>query len=294
MAVNLHRISTGISSGSSRNGFGNIVSFPSVPAGFPAYGTVLSTASGVTYEQAIYEAYSAFLVNNVYTYNCDVNTVADGVGGSFIDWANAVNIYPKNNGIFIATSTNDFPANPVAVAGNYYNSGAYPDTNEVHDGTGSIITVGAGTFVYYPEGQNITSAGSIDNTTEVPAGSNNFYSNGSYTDYMYVWDGWGSFYQDGGSGAGSYHSAGTEVSSNLRYNIVYLETEVPSGSGHWENNGKVDFDSYYWNGTGNANSNNYNPNGSFYPHGTYIYYDNNLASDHYWNGLGGYYSEATP
>jgi len=38
MAVNLHRISTGISSGSSRNGFGNIVSFPSVaPAPFITY-----------------------------------------------------------------------------------------------------------------------------------------------------------------------------------------------------------------------------------------------------------------
>jgi len=38
MAVDLHRISTGISSGSSRNGFGNIVSFPSVaPAPFITY-----------------------------------------------------------------------------------------------------------------------------------------------------------------------------------------------------------------------------------------------------------------
>jgi hypothetical protein len=245
------------------------------------------SVNGATY-------YSNQLINSVFTQLCDLSIKADGAGGSFSDWDNVTNIIFKNYGTFICTFETNVAGNSVLVASNYYNSGEYQNTNEIHDGNGGAAFVGAGDFVYYPNGQNITSAGSQDSTTEVPAGSNIFYSNGQYTNYMYVWDGWGSFYQDGGSGAGSYYSAGTEVSSNLRYNIVYLETEVPSGSGHWENNGKVDFDSYYWNGTGNANSNNYNPNGSFYNYGTYIYYDNNLASDHYWDGNGGYYSEATP
>lgn len=288
MGVDLHRIGLGISSGRSRKGFGNIVSFPSVPAGFPAYGTVLSTASGVTYEQVGYSAYSTILASQVYTYNCDVDTVADGAGGSFIDWANAVNIYPKNNGTFIATSTNNFPDNAVLVDANYYNSGAYTDTNEVHNGTGTINTVGAGMFEYYPNGTVITSAGSQNNNTEVPSSSNNYWFNGTYTDYMYVWDGWGSFYQDGGTSSGSYYSAGTEVDESLRYNIESLETEVPSSSASYHPNGKENFDSYYWNGNGNASSNNYNPHGSFHPHGTYIYYDNNF--DYYWNGVGGYYT----
>ena len=295
MAVNLHRISTGISSGRSRKGFGNIVSFPSVPAGFPAFGTVLSTAYGVTYEQGAipYVAYSTFLALNVDTYDCDVNTIADGVGGSFIDWANAVNISPKPNGTFIATGIDDFPDGAVLVANNYYNSGYYTDTNEVHDGAGSIDTVGAGTFVYYPNLTVITGAYNQDNTTEVPNGSSNWYQNGTYIAYNYVWDGNGSFYQDGGTNTGSYYPAGTEVSTSLRYNTVQLETEVPSGSSSYHPNGKTNFDSYFWDGNGGANSGNLTE-GSFYPHGTYIYYDNNLASDHYWNGLGGYYSESTP
>ena len=290
MAVNLHRIGTGISSGRSRNGFGNIVSFPSVPAGFPAFGTVLSTAYGVDCEAGA-TVYSTYLSSNVYSQTCDVNTVADGVGGSFVDWGVATNIQNQLYGTHIANGS-AIPMYPVEVptsSGSFYNSAISDDSEEIHDGGGLAIIIPTGFDSYHSDGTFITSAGNQDNTTQVPAGLGNSYSNGTYIDYSYVWDGVGNFYQDGGTTNGSYHPAGTEVDSGLRYNIVSLETEVPSGSGLYYTNGKTDFESYYWDGNGGASDGNYSPHGSFHLYGVFISDDG--IDNFYWDGLGSYFSQ---
>jgi hypothetical protein len=86
MSVDLHRIGTGISSGSSRNGFGNIVSFPSVPAGFPPYGTLISTGTepvtlNFTYAEAP-NTTGSFIWGSFPYY-----TRADGAGGTYLDFS---------------------------------------------------------------------------------------------------------------------------------------------------------------------------------------------------------------
>ena len=84
MGVDLHPISTGISSGSSRNGFGKIVSFPSVPS-FPAYGTILSTGSEPVTSSFTYTAESPYTTGSFTWGSFPAYTRADGVGGSYLD-----------------------------------------------------------------------------------------------------------------------------------------------------------------------------------------------------------------
>lgn len=88
MGVDLHRIGTGISSGSSHNGFGSIVSFPASGGGGggpPAYGTVLGSGNEDLNVNWNYSdnsrsgqfvwGYTGYLVK------------ADGFGGTFIDYS---------------------------------------------------------------------------------------------------------------------------------------------------------------------------------------------------------------
>lgn len=84
MGVDLHRIGTGISSGHSRNGFGSIVSFPSVPAGPPPYGTILSTGSEPMTSNFTY-AESPNSTGSFQWGSFPAYTRADGAGGSYLD-----------------------------------------------------------------------------------------------------------------------------------------------------------------------------------------------------------------
>ena len=266
--------------------------------GYPAYGTVLSTAYGVDYENGA-TAYSGILANSVYTEICDVDTKADGVGGSYVDWANATNIQYKAAGTFIATSTEDIAGNSTDVpvsSGNYYAYGSYSDRNEVHSGAGGIDTVGAGTFTYYPNGTYIAYA--YDSTSYVPSSSVNPFSNGSYSNY--VWDGTGGYTT---AGAGSYYTNGTEVDGGLRYTTSNEQTEVPSGSGANYDNGKYNQDTYYWDGSGGSYASTLagNPQGSYFPFGQFITDQNcpaigtsSVGLGYYWDGYNGWFTAGYP
>lgn len=84
MGVDFNRIGLGISSGTSRTGFGTIVSYPSGPAPEnPPYGTYLGVG---TEDLSMYWEYVGDTSNNgyfVYGYQ-DYTIYADGVGGTYI------------------------------------------------------------------------------------------------------------------------------------------------------------------------------------------------------------------
>lgn len=116
MGVDFHWIGTTISSGSSHNGFGKIVSFPSVS--FPAYGTYNSTLN-----DADYLAGANYTIQSVayYEQTADYIVKNDGVGGTYTDYATASDITYKA-GSFLTT------------------------TNETHDGNFVTLPYGLGSF----------------------------------------------------------------------------------------------------------------------------------------------------
>jgi len=192
MGVDLNRIGFGISSGTSRNGFGNIVSFPSVPAGNPAEGTILSTLYATTYPvaQGGLELFVGALGNYYASQNCDVNVVADGSGGSYTDWVNATNVVYKTTYI-----GNDGTAggNSITTPVGDFTHTSWDSLNYYHDGTGSFSTspvnlysAGAGTYI----GQD-TSGGNLQ--IAVPS-SNGDYQYGTYDGSNYYYDGTGGYY----------------------------------------------------------------------------------------------------
>ena len=276
-------------------GAGGFLSTPvSAGGGYPAYGTVLSTANGVDYETGA-TVFSSILDDSVYNQICDVETKADGVGGSYVDWANATNIQYKAVGTFIATSTENLPSQPVEVpssSGYYYDSGVYLDQNDEHNGSGGIQTVGTGTFVPYGNGTFIVYGGTAQ--TEVPSSSGNYYDNGQH--YDYVWDGNGGYTS---AYSGSYYN-GTEVSASLRTNIQALQTEVPTSSNAYYDNGQHSADTYLWNGAGSYTSSSISYD-SYFPFGTFITDQNcptigvsGIGLGYYWDGNNGNYISNYP
>lgn len=259
--------------------------------GFPAYGTVLSTEYTVTY-QIGQEQYSSILATFVKTQDCDVDVLADGMGGSFYNWSSATNIQYKPYGEVAATDATLWESGAVEVPSgsyNFINCGYYEDgKNEIHDGNGQFVFVGVGSFTYYTAGSSTGASNAVANTTEVPAGGTP-YDNGTGNSYPYLWDGTGGYY-DGTTGTpyGSYYSNGTEVDSSLRYNNANLQSEVPDPSGHFEDNGKYEIYTYYWDGSGGVSSGYFDIGGSFHNWGDYIYNDGTY--DYYWDGYGGYYT----
>jgi len=285
--------------GSSR-GAGGFLSTPVlIGGGYPAYGTVLSTAYGVDYEDGSSQVYSGILASWFYSKTCDVDTKADGSGGSFVDFGSASNIQFKANGTFVATSSEDIAGNAQEVpfgSSNYYNSGSYSDRNEVHNGSGNIDTVGTGTFTLFLNGTVIVFA--YNEETYVPSPNGTAYANGQYSNY--VWDGNGGY---GTAGDGSYYSNGTEVDSGLRYTTSNEQTEVPPASGVYYDNGKFNQDTYLWNGSGGYTGGGVagNPQGSFFPFGQFIT-DNDCPTigvsgvglGYFWDGNNGWYIASYP
>jgi hypothetical protein len=137
MSVDLHRIGTGISSGTSRNGFGNIVSFPSV-SGFPAAGTFNSWLYDVEYPIAnggadLIDPYN--IESPTPSQFCDVQVENDGSGGTYTDWTTATDIqYFANGTVFRSTSANPYINYITISGGNYQNGTVF--YNYVHNGSG--------------------------------------------------------------------------------------------------------------------------------------------------------------
>ena len=203
MSVDLHRIGLGISSGISRNGFGNIVSFPSVPA----YGSYNST---LTY--ADYLAGATVVVQTVtyYAQYADYIVKNDGVGGTYTDYATASNIGYKT-GSFVTTNNETHDGNNVTLP---YGLGTYPTQQFAgYDYTWN----GSGGYVQYDYSAIQTYSSQIGANDYVNTqNSPNYYlvnvygqdlQNGKYTYYSV--SGAGNF--NSNDNQGSYHSYGTST-----------------------------------------------------------------------------------
>ena len=186
MGVDFHWISTTISSGSSHNGFGKIVSFPSVPAGFPPAGTILSTLNDVVHEIAnggatIYwfDQYALWFVA-VPANTADVNIVADGTGGSYTDWANAFDIKYISGG-YAGTSS------------------SATNNTDINSNCNGVVSVSNGTkydYVTYDGYGGFVYTNTVNSTSY---GTHLFYENcddgsGNYYDINYYSDGSGGYY----------------------------------------------------------------------------------------------------
>ncbi|CAB4143921.1 hypothetical protein UFOVP460_8 [uncultured Caudovirales phage] len=298
MGVDFNRIDLGISSGSSRNGFGTIVSNPSTSGGsFPPYGTLIQTLSNYTYPIA--EGGSSFVdpnngMINIPNQKCTVDELANGTGGVFLDWTNERDIAFISSGVvfYVADEWVDNVGGlTVSVNGvDYPSERGKPDYR--HDGYGGYAS-GLSNLGYKPYGSYITE---VAGQTEVPSGSGNYYSNGIA--YPYYHDGNGGAY----SGTnGSYYSSGTDT--GLTGLDTPLQLEVPTGSGSYYNTGQ--FSGYVWDGSGGVNS---ATKGTAYANGVFIrmiadgtfsnsvevpsgsgnYYDSKFCGTVYrWDGSGG-------
>ena len=153
MGVDLHWIGTGISSGTSRTGFGTIVSFPSA-SGFPAYGTFNSWSYDVTYPIAnggadLIDPYNDFAPTP--SQYCDVQVENDGSGGTYTDWTTATDIqYFAYGTVIFSNSPNP---NYINISGTNYANGTYV-TNYIHNGSGGATQTEV--YTYLANNEEIT------------------------------------------------------------------------------------------------------------------------------------------
>jgi len=280
MGVDFHWIGTTISSGSSHNGFGKIVSFPSVPAGFPPAGTIIETLTLQTYPIEEGGASVTAGTSDFPSQTASVYRKADGSGGDYIDWDNAFDVAYISNGTTItsvggASAQIEVPS----TSGNYYQGGTYTNLY-LHDGSGSYY-IDAINYIYYDNGTD-TNIAVIDSNqqSEIPASSGNYFNNGQRTGY--TWNGSGGYNYP--VTKGSYYENGVFITF-VPDGTFSNSTEVPSGSSTYYD-AKRCGNAYYWNGSGGTSG--ASPLCEYFPSGTFIYNDG--TNNYYWDGTGGYYS----
>lgn len=282
MGVEFHRIGLAISSGSSHNGFGKIVSSSPVTGDFPPAGSYAGTVYGIEYPIELGGASFASPIDfsDVPSQTCDVDELNDGFGGTYLDATSITNVNYKTAGtLFYTGSTVHATQTPAEVpegSGEYYDSEFTFEYLE-HDG-GGYWQEGSPVWQYYADDTYIVDYNAIalfpQYWLEVPSGSTNYFETGKYNQYR--WNGTGGY--DTLTNQGSFYSSGT---------LVTQETEiinVPSGGDTYPT-GR--YYRYNWNGTGGYVGAGYV--GSYYSSGTYIFDDGTDAW--YWDGTGGYYSE---
>ena len=326
MGVDLNRIGFGISSGTSRTGFGTIVSYPSGDGGgseFPPEGF------SSLYEGVIYPAAQGGQETEVtelgtfYPYQiCDVERWHDGTGGFYTNWDTVSNIQFSNAVFYTAEIETQSPVEmPAPYDGNFYDS-EYRQLVYTWDGTGAY-TIAGDTWGYFEDGTIVTDLHDEADQVEVPEGSENYYPDGRYD--TWEWDGSGNIQ--------ALNDQGTYIANGTLITDVNQTVEVPTGSESYYENGK--YTRYNWNGSGGyttltnqgifygnntfitsggesaevpSGSESYygtgreevyrwngsggftlTVEGSFYPDETFIYDDSTNAW--YWDGTGGYYSE---
>lgn len=263
---------------------------------FPPAGSYNSTQFGIDYPIA--EGGSAVQdpAANLYPSQiCDVDVLNDGSGGTYIDWSSVTNIQYKAYGISYYTSPSPSNSDIEVPSGSgvYYTAGsAYADYR--HDGSGGYFQDWVNqTWFSNGTDTNIELLAESDQQTEVPSGSGNYYANGQFNGY--TWDGSGGYNYPVTKGA--YYSNGTDT--NLTGLDSPQQTEVPSGSGNYYNNGQ--FDGYTWDGNGGYNY----PvtKGAYYSSGSVIFHNDNTVEvpsgsgqnfsngtfvEYQWDGSGGY------
>ena len=188
MGVDLHRIGTGISSGTSRTGFGTIVSFPSAPS-FPAYGTFNSWINDSTYPAVNGGTeVSVTYLTSTYSHpnqNCDVQLKNDGAGGTYTDWATVTDVQYKPNGEQITSFSEDAYASFTSSCnGSQSHYLGQTFTTFYHDGTGGSYTAGGGSYSSYGTALWNETCGPFDD------GNGGEY----YNTYNYFSDGNGGYY----------------------------------------------------------------------------------------------------
>lgn len=246
-----------------RSGGASIFSLPG-GASFPEYGEFIETLTAQEYPIA--QGGGELTINgNTYPNQvADVNRLADGVGGSFLDWTNVSNVAYKSNGNTITTASG---SHSVTINGTNYAVGSYT-TTYYHNGSGGYYESSDNS--YSPYGTYLTSQTGITSYINI-AGTD--YINGSY-DTVYYSDGAGSYYSSNENA--SYTSYGTFI---VGFNN---QTEVPSGSSSYFDNGTTN--DFYHDGSGGSYT---STGGSYYTYGDYITYDGSY--NYYWDGNGGYY-----
>ena len=232
--------------------------------------------------------------------------VGDGFGtGSFQISEIAGEISFPAQGTILETLTGQ--TYPIAEGGAAVtvNSNNYPSqTASVYrkaNGSGGNYLEWASAFdiAYIGNGTTFESSPNQAYQGEVPSSSGNYYQGGTYT-ILYKHDGAGGYYEDNTNY--SYYGNGTDTNiSGLGSN---QQTEIPSGSGNYFDNGQMT--GYTWNGSGGYNypvtkGSYYNsgvfitfvPDGTFststeVPSGSGNYYDaKQCGNDYFWNGSGG-------
>jgi len=207
MGVDLHRIGLGISSGFGRNGFGNIVSFPSVS--FPAYGSFNSNLNDVDYL-----AGTSYTIQSVayFEQTADYIVKNDGVGGTYTDYATASDITYRT-GSFLTTNNQTHDGNFVTLPYGLGSFGTQQFAGYDYTWNGSPY----GGYTQYDAGaiQTYSSQIGANDYTNTSMAANgylvNIYgsdlANGKYT-YYYV-NGAGTYL--GSDYNGSFHSYGTST-----------------------------------------------------------------------------------
>lgn len=167
------------------------------------------------------------------------------------------------------------------------------DVERWHDGTGGFYT-------NWSTVSNIQYSFAVFSTqyqtqtpVEMPSPYEGSYYDSEWRDYVYTWDGTGSF---SATGDWAYFANGTIVTNN---HDQADEVEVPMGSEVYYASGK--YDTWKWNGSGNIvalnNQGTYFANGVLIdmygqetevPTGSESYYGNGKSTVYRWNGSGGY------
>lgn len=261
MGVDFHWISTTISRGGSHNGFGTIVSFPSVPASYPEAGTILQT---LTYEPIpVAQGGSSVTIGGTLylTQTCSVYRKANGSGGDYLDWANKFDVYYLSWDSYLASVNGSYQ---IDINGTLYPNGGYED-QYFNDGNGGAYL--GNTITNYPSGGTSLGTGSGDYYVSINSTN---YQAGTYSD-NYLADGYGGYTTDR---TYTYYGYATLIVAFDYYTNVAGNDYANGMQNGWYSDG---------------NGGTYNSDlGSYYSYGTFIYNDGSYT--YYWNGNGGYYS----
>ena len=246
-----------------------------VAPSFPPYGTFIETLYGIEVPISAGGGYVTYNSTEYPNQRAEVDSLADGAGGSFLDWANRRDTYLKNGETFL-TETTYSPE--IVIDGTSYGYGCTYVNDLVHDGDGgySSVSVSGGCSNY---GTYITSGGSGENQISTPVG---MWTYQAWDSINYYHDGLGGFY-----GEPNYtFNASVDDYIGTDNTPGNSSTEVPSWSGNYFSYETWDGVNYYYDGSGGYYS-------------TYIYtyvaisgdfITNDGSYDYYWDGTGGYYT----
>lgn len=246
---------------------------------FPPYGTLIATLYGQEVPIASGGNYISYNIDQYPNQRGTVDSLADGAGGSFLDWYNRRDVVYKLDEVF---TTYTSYSEPIIINGTNYGSGCVYEGNVLHDGSGWYYESGTG-------GNCSTYGSYITNT-----GPGSLYISTPVGDYTYrSWDDI-NYYHDGYGGAfGETYNLQEAMHGDYIGNDGYsgdLTLEVPDMSGNYFVYATYDSTSYYFDIYNTSYYTNY-VNLNYYSYGTYITSDGNY--NYYWDGYGGFYTEST-